>query len=160
RVVDDVGSVVGEGKDLNVLRESLRSQAGEAIASAGASIERSDLKTWDFGELPRSFTITRAGHEVRGYPALIEEPAPYGKPRSEAPGVFATEPEQLASMRIGLRRLLVLAVPSSTSQPTASLDNNQKLTLGLAPHPTVSALLEDAYDAAVDDIVAQRGGLV
>src|SRR5262245_21375713 len=71
RVVDDGGSVVGEGKDLGALRETLRSQAGEASASAGASIERSGMTTWDFDELPRSFTITRAGHELRGYPALV-----------------------------------------------------------------------------------------
>ncbi len=102
RVVDDAGSVLGAGKDLAALRAELRSTSDTAIARAGASVERSGLTTWDFDELPRTFVVTRAGHEVRGFPALVVDRQPGGDaPSSVSVRVLATEAEQAAAMRRG-----------------------------------------------------------
>ncbi len=161
RVVADDGSVVGESKDLDGLRRNLRSSSQAAIATAGGAIERAGLTGWDFDELPRTFVQTRAGHEVRGYPALVEEPRDdAATPASVAIRVLASEPEQLAATRIGVRRLLILAVPFSAPALVRDLGNAEKLTLGLAPHPTVGALVDDTYAAAVDAVVAAEGGIV
>ena len=75
RITADDGAVVGEGKDLEQLKGALAIDAGRAVASAASAIERGGLTTWDFETLPQTFTQTRAGHEVRGYPALVDEGA-------------------------------------------------------------------------------------
>ena len=58
--------------------------------------------TWTFGTIEASFTQTRAGHEVRGYPALVDEGATVGLQ------VFGSEDEAEARHRLGVRRLLLL----------------------------------------------------
>ncbi len=161
RVLADDGSVVGESKDLDALRQNLRSSSVAAIATAAGAVEQTGLTSWDFGELPRTFVQTRAGHEVRGYPALVEEGTDDGTgPVSVAIRVLASEAEQVAATRLGLRRLLMLAVPLSSQSVIRDLGNAEKLTLGLAPHPTVGALVADAYAAGVDAVVTAAGGAV
>jgi ATP-dependent helicase HrpA len=160
RVVDDTGLVLGTGKDLTTLRSELRSSSDTAIAHAGVSVERSGLTDWDFDELPRTFVVTRAGHEVRGYPALVVEHAGGDGAETVAIRVLATEAEQLAATRLGTRWLLTQAVPSPAAALVNELDNQQKLALGLAPHRTTRDLLDDAYAAAVDAIMADHGDQV
>jgi ATP-dependent helicase HrpA len=156
RIVDSTGTVVGEGKDLARLRDDLRDESGAAISAAAATVERAGLTTWDFDELPRTVVVTRAGHEVRGYPALVEERHSDGsEPNAVAIRVLATEGEQVTATRIGVRRLLVNAVPAAVRDIVGGLTNQQRLTLGLAPHPTIPAVLEDAYAAAVDEVMLE-----
>ncbi|MDY6941761.1 MAG: ATP-dependent RNA helicase HrpA [Pseudomonadota bacterium] len=70
-LVDEQGHVQAEGRDLSALQ---REHGGRARQTFGATVEspweRCDLKEWDFGELPESVEITRAGVQLRAYPAL------------------------------------------------------------------------------------------
>jgi ATP-dependent helicase HrpA len=152
RVIGSDDEVLGEGKDLDALKTRLRGAAGDAVADVGAPIERSGLTAWDVGEVPREFARTRAGHTVRGYPALVDEGD------TVALRVLATEGEQKVQHRRGVRRLLMLAVPAPGPAVVQELDNATKLTLGLAPHAGIGALLDDCFAAAVDSIVADHGG--
>ena len=70
-------SVVGEGKDLEALKAPLRPKFAEAMAEAAAAsgLDVTGQTTWTFGTIERTFTQTRAGHEVRGFPALVDEGA-------------------------------------------------------------------------------------
>ena len=130
---------------------SLREQAGEAVTSAGAAIEQTGLTRWSGGELARTFVQTRAGHEVVGYPALVDEGA------TVAIRVLSTPEAQRLAMRQGTRRLLTLTVPVPTAV-VRDLDNEQKLALALNPHGGIGALVEDCFAAAVDVVVADAGG--
>ncbi len=154
RITGDDGAVLDEGKDLDRLMATLRSSAGEAVSAAASSLEREGVTAWDFEALPTVFTQTRAGHEVTGYPALVDDGD------SVSIKVMSTPADQLAAMRLGLRRLLVLAAPTPTASITADLPNTDKLTLALNPHGSVSALLDDCYAAGVDVVVARHDGLV
>ncbi len=152
RVVDEAGSVLGEGKELGVLQQQLRGQTGDAISDAAGSLERTGMTRWELDDVPREFGRTRAGHEVRGFPALVDEGA------SVALRVVSTELEQSVLHRRGVRRLLVLELASPGPALLAELDNAAKLTLGLAPYPGVSALLDDCIAAGVDAIIEEAGG--
>ncbi|MEP6665480.1 MAG: ATP-dependent RNA helicase HrpA, partial [Nocardioidaceae bacterium] len=152
RVIGDDGTVLGESKDVDALRNELRSAAGDSIAMAASAIERTGLTSWDFGDLPPTYVQTRAGHEVRGYPALSDEG------ETVAVRVLSTPEEQAAAMGDGTRRLLMLSNASPAPRLLGELSNTEKLTLGLAPHPTVSALLDDCYAGAVDAVVVAHGG--
>ncbi|MGZ6884334.1 MAG: ATP-dependent RNA helicase HrpA, partial [Nocardioidaceae bacterium] len=75
RVVDERGKVVGEGKDLEALKAPLRPRFAAAMAEAAADsgLAVTGRTSWTFGTVERTFTQVRAGHEVRGHPALVDE---------------------------------------------------------------------------------------
>ena len=152
RVVSEGGEVLGRGKDLDVLKGELVATAAGAISSAAEDFERSGITEWNFEAVPREFSRTRAGFAARGYPALVDEG------QSVALRVLATEEEQHEALRLGVRRLLMLAVPSPGTAIVKELDNAGRLELGLNPHGSVAKLLEDCYACAVDSVVKERGG--
>jgi ATP-dependent helicase HrpA len=60
--------------------------------------------------------------------------------------------------RRGLRRLLMLAVPSPAKAIAGGLSNTDKLSLAGSPYAGAADLLEDCVAAAVDDLVDRHGG--
>ncbi len=80
RVVDDEGEEVANGKDLDALKVPLRPSFDRAMeqVAADSGLSATGQTTWTFGTVEESFVRTRAGHEVRGYPALVDEGATVG----------------------------------------------------------------------------------
>ncbi|MET3963594.1 ATP-dependent helicase HrpA [Marmoricola sp. OAE513] len=146
RIVDESGAVLGEGKDLEALKRPLRASFDEAMAGAAAEsgMTATGQRSWTFGTIEPSFRQVRAGHEVRGFPALVDEGTTVGLQ------VFATEAEQEAQHLRGVRRLLMLAIPAPDLE--VGLDNVTKLTLASSPYPNVKALLADCVLAAFGDL--------
>ena len=106
RVVDDGGTEQARGKDLEALKAPLRPQFEQAMeeVATDAGLARSGETTWAFGTLDESATLTRAGHRVTVFPALVDEGATVGL------GVFGSTDEAEARHRLGVRRLLLLAL--------------------------------------------------
>jgi ATP-dependent RNA helicase HrpA len=153
-VVGDQGRVVATSRDLDALKTGLAPSARGAVSAAASDLERAGIDRWDFDSVPEEFTTTRAGAVVRGYPALVDAGD------SVSLRVLATSDEQQAAMRVGVRRLLMLTVPSPAPAVTERLDTAGRLELGLVPNSSPSALLDDCYACAVDEIVAGAGGPV
>jgi ATP-dependent helicase HrpA len=149
RVVDDHGAVVAEGRDLDALKRPLRPSFDAAVAqvAVASGITRSGETTWAFGTIEPSFTQVRAGHEVQGFPTLVDE--------GDAVGlrVVGSADEQEARHRLGVRRLIALQVPSPAKALLDGLDNVTKLGLAGSPYPTVAALVDDVVLAVVGDLV-------
>ncbi len=156
RVVDESGGLVSQGKDLDALKAPLRPRFAAAIADAAAEsgLDVTGQTTWTFGTLERTFTQTRAGHEVRGFPGLVDEQSAVGV------RVFGSEAERDAAHRRGLRRLLMLGVRSPARALADGLSNTDKLSLAGSPYASAAALLEDCVAAAVDEQVDRVGGVV
>ncbi|GAA3937539.1 ATP-dependent RNA helicase HrpA [Actinoplanes auranticolor] len=153
RVVNEDGAVVGQGRDLDVLRASLAPKVQATISAAAGAIERRGITTNDFGKLPRSIAQVRGGYEVTVYPALADEGD------SVAVRVFETEAEQREAMRAGTRRLLLLTLPPAARFLQGRLDNRAKLELSRGnPYRSIADLLDDCAGAAVDKLVADAGG--
>ena len=152
RVVDDTGREQARGKDLEALKEPLRPTFAQAIAevAADSGIARTGETDWVFGTVEASFTQKRAGHEVRGFPGLVDEGETVGL------RVFGSESEQEAQHRLGVRRLLLLTTPSPVKRVLDGLDNAQKLGLAGSPYASVAELLEDARAAVVGALVDAR----
>jgi ATP-dependent helicase HrpA len=147
-VRDDDDRLVAEGKNLVRIRQKLRGSTAAAVSAAGSAFERTGITAWDFETLPREYEQTRAGHVVRGYPALVDEGDSVGL------RVLAAAAAQGPTMRLGVRRLLALASSAPTAEVITDLDNQERLTLALAPHGSPTALVADAWDAAIDAVVA------
>ena len=131
-VEDASGGVLAQGKDLGALQDDFAEPARQAVAAA-TGIERVGLTDWpdDLDSLPR--VIDHA------YPAFVDAGS------TVAIRVFATEAEQEAALRPGIRRLIRLTVPFPTK--AVALTRRGRL-LGLA------AMLDDCADAAVDSLIA------
>lgn len=136
------GTELASGKDLAALQNQLSGQTSRAVIDAVGTLQRSGLRTWpaDLDAIPR--TVERDG--VRGYPGLVE--AGQGVDLR----VFATAAERDAVLGAGVRRLLRLVVPSPVKAVDRGLDPRRRLLLGSNPDGSLTALLEDCADAAVD----------
>jgi len=122
------------------------------VASAAELLERTGMTTWEVEKVPREFAQVRAGHQVVGYPALVDEGTTAGL------RVFATAAAQGPAMRAGVRRLAALAVASPAAEIVAELDNEATLALGLSPHGSTAELLADCWVCAVDSLIDDLGG--
>jgi ATP-dependent helicase HrpA len=144
------GEVLARGDDLEALRVALRPRQRAELAAATVSIERSGLRDWPGGGLPRSIELRAGG--VSAYPALVDEGD------SVAIRALETEGAQRTAMHAGTRRLLALTVPSPVRAVQRELGGAASLTLAGAPHGGAGALLDDAVVAALDALIASGGG--
>ena len=170
RAVDQRGRAVGSSRDLAELQDRLAGRARESVArslspaaggprpgrpapqqvvaaSAAAPAERRGITTWDVGDLPEVVDTKVAGGVVRGYPALVDEKD------SVSLRIEATADRAAALTRAGVRRLLLLAVPSPTAYVLEHLTAAEKLALAASPYPSAKALIEDARVAVADAVL-------
>lgn len=172
RVVDQRGRALGSGRDLTELQQRLAGQARGAVASSltkparapmaaarpeapGASDtfrESDGLTDWSIGDLPEVVDTRVAGGVVRGYPALIDERD------SVAVRIEATPDAAAEATRHGVRRLLLLTVPSPAGYVLDHLTSAEKLALAASPYPSARALVEDCRVAVADTVLDRIGG--
>jgi ATP-dependent helicase HrpA len=147
RVLDDDGREQARGKDLDALKAPLQDSFEDALAAVAdeSGYAATGEKAWTFGDLPSEIVQRRAGHEVLAHPALIDEGTSVGL------GVFGSTDEAEARHRLGVRRLLLLALP--TDDPTAGLDTTERLGLAGSPYAGVAELLDDLRAAILTDVV-------
>ncbi|HBO39061.1 MAG TPA: ATP-dependent RNA helicase HrpA, partial [Pasteurellaceae bacterium] len=155
RVIDDKGKKIAESMDLDSLKFRLKDQVQESISAvADDGIEQSGIHIWNFDTLPKVFEQKKRGFTLKAFPAITDE--------KEAVGIklFETEYEQSVAMQQGLRRLLLLNVPSPIKYLHEKLPNKSKLGLYFAPFGKVMALIDDCIACAVDKLITDFGGFV
>ncbi|MCS5714528.1 ATP-dependent RNA helicase HrpA [Herbiconiux sp. CPCC 205716] len=148
----------GDGAPSGAVEGSRRGAGPDAVAAAsgpaaptsagdaaGAFRERSQLTSWSIGTLPHHVDTRQHGGVIRAYPALVDEKT------SVSLRLMATPEEQARSTPEGVRRLLLLAVPSPASYVREHLTQNEKLLLATSPYQNVNALFDDAMQACADE---------
>jgi ATP-dependent helicase HrpA len=103
RLLDEQGRQVAAGDDFARLKRQFGGTASEAFAHIPTrGIEREHITRWDFGTLPESLDLDRAGIRLRGYPALVD--------RGDSVAIQVLDSDESArfATRGGLRRLLML----------------------------------------------------
>ncbi|MBD3942455.1 ATP-dependent RNA helicase HrpA [Microbacterium sp. NEAU-LLC] len=174
RAVDERGRAVGSDRDLSALQSRLSDRARASVSrslnapprvargpaapakpapgaapSGPAFAERTGLTEWTFGDLPDVVDTRVAGGVVRGYPAIVDEGA------SVALRIEATPEAAARATRAGVRRLVLLAVPSPTAYVLDHLTSPEKLALAASPYPSAKALVEDCRVAVADAVIAR-----
>ncbi|MGI8882136.1 MAG: ATP-dependent RNA helicase HrpA [Jatrophihabitans sp.] len=147
-VEDEGGELLRSGKDLGALQDSLGGKALAQVAAGATDVERTAMTDWAIDELPSVFETQRAGHTVRAYPALVDDGD------SVAVRLVSTAAEQRRTTWLGVRRLLLLALPSPSTAALRALTSAQRLALSQAPHQDAAALMQDCLLAALDAIIA------
>jgi len=169
RAVDARGRVLGSDRDLAALQNRLSGRARQSVAAAvergaeraarapapgagavSTGLERSGMTTWDVSDLPTMVDTRVAGGVVRGYPALVDD-------GTSVSVRLETSAEAAAPLtRAGVRRLVLLAVPSPGSYVQEHLTAREKLSLAASPYASVKALIEDARAAVADDVLRRE----
>ena len=155
RVVDENGKKIAESMNLDELKFKLKDRVQESISAvADDGIEQSGLHIWSFADLPQCYEQKQRGFSVKAFPAIVDE--------KDAVGIklFETEFEQAVAMQQGLRRLLLLNVPSPIKYLHEKLPNKAKLGLYFTPFGRVLDLIDDCIACAVDKLIADFGGFV
>ncbi|HEV7950128.1 MAG TPA: ATP-dependent RNA helicase HrpA [Glaciihabitans sp.] len=145
-VINDQGREVARSKDLVSLQQKLKSRVREslAVASTPHALERDGITSWDFAELPKLVDTRRAGTVIRAYPALVD------KGTSVSIQLMSTPTDQARATAAGIRRLLLLGIPSPLGYVREHLSQAEKLALATSPYQNVQALFDDALVATVD----------
>ncbi|RKE62819.1 ATP-dependent RNA helicase HrpA [Microbacterium sp. AG238] len=184
RAVDERGRPLGSSRDLAELQQRLanRSRASVArslakaaprpgsqpaaaapAAALGAAsgsdqragiAEQSGLTDWTFGDLPELVDTRGAGGVVRGYPALVDEGT------AVTLRIEATPDRAERLTRAGVRRLVLLSVPSPATYVLDHLTASEKLALAASPYPSAKALIEDARVAVADAVIDRTAASV
>ena len=155
RVVDENGKKIAESMNLDELKFNLKDRVQESISAvADDGIEQSGLHIWSFADLPQCYEQKQRGFSVKAFPAIVDEKDSVGIK------LFETEFEQAVAMQQGLRRLLLLNVPSPIKYLHEKLPNKAKLGLYFTPFGRVLDLIDDCIACAVDKLIADFGGFV
>ena len=150
-VVDDKGKQLATGFNLNKLKEQLKGKVDDNLAKvAEQGIEQTDLTEWSFGELPTSYVQKQGQYEVKAYPALVDEG------QSTSIKLFDGKEKAHSAHLKGLRRLILLNIPSPIKYLQQKLPNKAKLGLYFNPFGKVNELIDDCVCAAVDEILQKH----
>lgn len=154
-IIDAQQQCIAKGKVLAQLAQMLKGELQQALSNTeAASIEQRGLTAWHFDTLPQHDVLQRDGYDIEVWPALVDEKT------SVAIRLLDNPTEQQRAMWHGVRRLLLLTLPSPRKYLQQKLPTLTKLGLCYAPFGTVSQLLEDCICCAVDKLMALHGGVV
>ena len=153
-VFDERGRQLARSKDLASLRGKLSTRARESVARVTAAtpnaIERVGLTTWDFDALPLTLDTQQGSTVIRGYPTLVDLGS------SVSIRLMATQADQTRAMKAGVRRMLLLAIPSPTGYVQQHLTAQEKLFLAASPYRITAELFEDCMSACIDDVIGDE----
>ncbi|MCU8045065.1 ATP-dependent RNA helicase HrpA [Shewanella sp. SM68] len=151
KIEDDKNNLVAEGRVLDTLKAELQGVVAKAIRQvADKGIEQEALTEWSFGDLPQQYQQQKGNYQVRAFPALID------KKDSVAIKLFDDEFEALDTHRQGLRRLLLLNIPSPVKHLQQALPNKAKLAMYFNPFGQVQILIDDIIAAAVQQLLDEK----
>ena len=143
-IIDEKNRELGMSRDWIALKNQLGSAAQLTFRSNSPSIEKTNLKQWDFGDLPQTLTFSNDGHQLTGYPALEDNI------ESVAVKLFDTEAAASASHRPGVRRLMRFELKEQVKQLEKSLPNFNQYALQLRSVMSADDLKEDMLTTIAD----------
>ena len=143
-VVDSDGRELALGRDWLALQKQLGQAAQLTFRSASPSIEKTNLKQWDFGDLPQTLSFERDGLKVTGYPALEDNAD------SVAIKLFDTLDEALLNHRKGVCRLMRFELKEQIKQLEKNLPNFNQIALNFRSVMSPDELRDDMLSAIAD----------
>ena len=153
-VRDEQDKLLARGLDLAKLKAQLQGKVTDTLSKvADKGIEKTDLTQWDFGKLPASYVKKQGQYEIKAYPALVD------KKSAAAVELFDNEVKAQQAHQKGLRRLVLLNVPSPIKYLQQNLPNKAKLGLYFNPFGKIADLIDDCIAAGVDSLLVKSGDI-
>ncbi|MDP4536791.1 ATP-dependent RNA helicase HrpA [Alkalimonas collagenimarina] len=151
KVTDAKGKVLKQGRSLALLKQQLQGDVQQTLSEvAEPDIEQQQITEWSFGHLPAEYVQLQAGYEIKAYPALVDD-------KDSVSIKLLDHAEQARQTTLlGLRRLVLLNIPSPVKYLQDSLPNKAKLGLYFNPFGKVMELIDDCIAAAVDAMLTEQ----
>ena len=144
-ILDANGKTIDEGRDIEGLQSKYVDQIEESLASNESNaFERTDLRDWNFGDLPEWVEVSTQGVQMKGYPALVDENG------SVCLRLFATESAACDAMHAGLRALYKKRLLKEVKYLLRNLPGIDVLCLRFAAFGKSDVLKQDIVDASID----------
>ncbi|WP_257721083.1 ATP-dependent RNA helicase HrpA [Lacimicrobium alkaliphilum] len=151
KVVDEKDQVLAQDKDLNLLQQKLQDKVKQTLKKAATpKLEKSGLTQWSVGELPAEFVKGQGNYQVKAFVALSDDKTSVSVRLFDQPWLAAQAHRQ------GLKRLLLLNLPSPVKYLQQKLPNKAKLGLYFNPFGQIHALIMDCIDAAMDTLIGPQ----
>jgi ATP-dependent helicase HrpA len=150
KVLDEKGKLIKQGRNLALLQHELQGKVSHNLQKvATPNLEQKGLTQWTFDDLPKEYVNKSAGYEIKAFPGLVNE--------GKTVGIKLYEQAYLAQAahKLGLRQLIVLAIPSPIKYLQEKLPNKAKLGLYFNPFGQIQALINDCINAGVDHLITQ-----
>ena len=144
-VIDEKQRELGMGRDWHALKNQLGNAAQLTFRSGTTNnIEKSGIKQWDFGDIPATLTFSKEGHQLTGYPALVDEV------ENVSIKLFDTEQAAYLSHRAGVCRLMRFELKEQMKQLQKALPNFNQYALQLRNIISPEDLKEDLITTLAD----------
>ena len=154
RIVGIDGQELASGKDLRALAQQVHAEATAMVATVDTGLEQRGLRSWSFGDLPRTVERAVSGRVITAYPALADDGD------SAAIVACTSADEQAATMWVGTRRLVRLAMPGPARQVDSLLDQHTKIAMAQSPVQPKVDWYNDIVGCALDRLIGDAGGPV
>lgn len=151
-IIDSNNKEIASSKDLDMLKQQLKTQLQQALSSITInekdnSIEQNNLTDWTFGKLPDVYEEKQKNYTVKAYPAIIDNQ------NSVSIKLVDNQSEQQRLNKLGLRRLLMLNIPSPIKYLHEKLPNKSKLSLYFNSFGNVLMLIDDCIACGIDYLI-------
>lgn len=147
-VVDDKGTTLAHGPDLGQMRDQLQERVQASLKKATSEqVSPTSSEHWVFGDLKELIKVKRDGYEVTLTPCLCDQGAEVSLQQLDEPEQARHQHQQ------GVRRLILLSIPSPRSYLTKHLPNKAKLAMYYTPLGNVADLVNDIIDASADQLI-------
>jgi len=144
-VVDTNGEPLAIGRNLDQLRKQLGSAAAATFSeSPDPRWNQDGLKSWNFGPLPESVLIDRAGLQLTGYPTLLD------RGDSVSLRLLDSAVQAQHELQRGLRRLFGLTLPRELKQQVDHFPHLNQWVLLSKTMPQPLPLREHLLDLVAD----------
>lgn len=152
-IIDLDGLELISGRNLTDLKLQMKDQTQKMLTEVTKTkkntLEKQGLIDWDFGTLPAFYEEKQKKYTIKAYPTLIDDKD------SVSIKLVDSEEEQQKLNALGLRRLLILNIPSPIKYLHEKLPNKSKLGLYFNSFGHVLTLIDDCVACGVDYLIIQ-----
>jgi ATP-dependent RNA helicase HrpA len=155
RVVDSDNNIIGEGHDLESLKESLSDKADDAFSELYENEHGTEEVTkWNFGDLPLEQEVRLSNDVVIVYPSLIEEEGAVYK--------YAFDNIESAEfyLRFGLRALFKKELPKEIKYMCKNLRGIEKLALMYSNIGSKEELINEIVNLTLEETFLYEDKLI
>lgn len=152
RVLDEKNEIIDENRSLSILKKNLNEKIRKKIVHVFSNFEENNLKKWNFKNFVKTCQKKYGQYIIYAYPAIVDNK------NSVSIKLVLSRREQLLHTKIGLRRLLLIAL--FKKRILEKLICNSEFFLFFEFFKKKMKILNDCFICGVDELISHFEKLV